>query len=75
MKNILMCCLLAGVVCARDEGAETLRAEIEAMRPERQAWSGIDWKGCPLEAISAARKVGKPILVWVFLGNPSDERC
>ena len=75
MKSILACCLLAGIACAQDEGIETLRAEIGAMRPERQSWSGIDWKGCPLEAIGAARKAGKPILVWVFLGDPSDERC
>lgn len=75
MKKILVCCLLAGVALGRDEGMESLRAEIEAMRPERQVWREIAWTECPLEAIGAARKAGKPILVWVFLGNPSDERC
>ncbi len=75
MRKLLVLCLLAGTAFARDDGMETLRAEIGAMRPERQAWGELDWKECPLEAIDAARKAGKPILVWVFLGNPSDERC
>ena len=67
--------LAAIVAWARDDGAQTMRAEVEAMRPARQAWREIPWMSCPLEAVAAARKAGKPILVWVFLGNPNDERC
>ncbi len=67
--------ILASFALAREDGPQGMRAEVEAMRPAKQAWREIPWKSCPLEAVAAARKAGKPILVWVFLGNPSDERC
>lgn len=67
--------VLASLALAGDDRSQSMRAEVEAMRPAKQAWREIPWKSCPLEAVAAARKAGKPILVWVFLGSPSDERC
>jgi hypothetical protein len=52
-----------------------LRAEIEALRPARHVWRAIPWKTCPLEALKESRERNKPVLAWVFLGTPTDERC
>lgn len=54
---------------------EALKAEVEALKPEKLAWSQIAWKNCPLEALKDAREKNRPVLTWVFLGNPTDERC
>jgi hypothetical protein len=54
---------------------DALRDQIEAMRPAKHIWRAIDWKTCPLEALKAARGQKKPIIAWVFLGVPTDERC
>ena len=52
-----------------------LRTEIEALKPAKHVWRAIAWKTCPLEALKASRQQNKPVLVWVFLGVPTDERC
>jgi hypothetical protein len=54
---------------------ETLKAEIEALKATDLAWSKIAWENCVLEALQASREKKKPVIVWIFLGNPSDERC
>ena len=54
---------------------ESLKAELEALRPAEHVWRAIDWKTCPLDALNASRELKKPIVAWVFLGIPSDERC
>ena len=54
---------------------ESLKAEIEALRPADHVWRAIPWKTCPLQALKAAREQKKPIIAWVFLGTPTDERC
>jgi hypothetical protein len=68
--------LFAGSAWARDAGTpEALKAEIEGLKPARHLWRAIDWKTCPLEALKAAREQNKPVIAWVFLGIPTDERC
>jgi hypothetical protein len=68
--------LLAGIAWAQETRTpETLKAEIEDLKPARHLWRAIDWKTCPLEALKAARKQSKPVIAWVFLGIPTDERC
>jgi hypothetical protein len=52
-----------------------LQAEVEALRPAKLAWREIAWKNCPLEALKEARERRRPVLAWVFLGHPADERC
>ena len=54
---------------------KALTAEIQALKPARHTWREITWKTCPLEALREARERNRPVLTWVFLGNPSDERC
>ena len=62
---------------AADDGItpNSLQAEIEALKPAQHVWRAIDWKTCPLEALKASHELKKPIVAWVFLGIPTDERC
>jgi hypothetical protein len=54
---------------------EAVRTEIEGLKPAKLAWREIAWKNCPLEALKEAREKQRPVLTWVFLGNPTEERC
>jgi hypothetical protein len=54
---------------------ETLRAELKALKPAEHVWRQIHWKTCPLEALNESRQQKKPVITWVFLGTPADERC
>ncbi len=54
---------------------DALKAEIAALKPVDHVWRAIPWKICPLEALKASREQKKPIIAWVFLGIPTDERC
>jgi len=54
---------------------EALKAEIEALKPVNHVWRAISWKTCPLDALREARERKQPVIAWVFLGIPSDERC
>ena len=55
---------------------ESLRAEIEALRPARIAWRQIQWKSCLLEALAESRAKNKPVLLWlVGPGDGLDGRC
>lgn len=68
--------LALGVPASGDEPSpDSLRVEIDALRPARLAWREVEWRECPLAAFAEARATGRPVIVWVFLGNPSDERC
>ena len=60
---------------ARAVSPEALKAEIESLRPAKQVWREIAWQSCPLEALKEAREKHRPVLAWVFLGNPTEERC
>jgi hypothetical protein len=78
-----MILLMAGVVQAGEPPVpagkastpEALRAEIAALKPARHVWREIAWKTCPLEALKESREQKKPVITWVFLGIPTDERC
>jgi hypothetical protein len=54
---------------------EALKVEIEALRPAKNVWRAIQWMTCPLEALKESRAHNKPVITWVFLGIPTDERC
>ncbi len=64
-----------GSAVQRPPSFEALRAEIEALRPANHPWRAIAWKACPLAALTEAREKNRPVLAWVFLGSPIDERC
>ena len=54
---------------------DALKAEIDALKPVQHVWRAIAWKTCPLEALKEAHARKKPVIAWVFLGLPADERC
>jgi hypothetical protein len=54
---------------------EALKTEIEALRPAKHVWREIQWMTCPLKALKESRAQNKPVITWVFLGIPTDERC
>jgi len=40
------------------------------------AWRKINWKTCLLDGIRASRKQNKPMVLWVFIDLPvDDKRC
>jgi hypothetical protein len=57
-------------------GRKALKAEIEALRVQEVAWRKINWKTCLLDGIRASRKQNKPMVLWVFIDLPvDDKRC
>jgi hypothetical protein len=62
-------------VQAQQPAMDSLQARIEALKPAKVVWREIQWFDCPLEALRQSRAQKKPVIVWVFLGNPKDERC
>jgi hypothetical protein len=55
---------------------ESLRAEIEALKPAKISWREIAWKSCLLDGLRESRRGGKPILLWIFIDRPADDgRC
>ena len=55
---------------------ESLKAEIEALKPAKVAWREIQWKSCLLEGLKQSRETKKPVLLWVFIDRPADDaRC
>lgn len=85
MKRLVAVCLflVAGALAAetpagaadKEKTPDALQAEIEALKPAQHVWRALAWKTCPLEALKEARDQKKPVLAWVFLGTPTDERC
>ena len=63
-----------------DEGvsidADAIRREVEALRVREVAWRKIEWGTCLLEGIRSSREQNKPIILWVFIDRPiDDKRC
>ena len=44
---------------------EALKAEIEALKPDKLAWREIQWQTCLLEAFAESRAKKKPVFLWV----------
>jgi len=56
--------------------SEELKKEMDAMRVPDVAWRRIKWKTCLLEALRASRRKNKPLILWVFIDLPvDDKRC
>jgi hypothetical protein len=75
-NGVFLGALTAVSALAQDPAApESLQARVEALRADKLAWREIPWLECPLEALKESREKQKPIITWVFLGSPKDERC
>ena len=72
--------LIAGPASGQDSkkaaSAESLKAQIDALKAAKPAWREIAWKSCLLEGLREARGQNKPALLWVFIDRPIDDaRC
>mgnify|MGYP006089435817 CR=1 FL=1 len=57
-------------------GTKALKEKIKAMRVQDVAWRKINWKTCLLDGIRASRKQNKPMILWIFIDLPvDDKRC
>ena len=53
-----------------------LDAAFDALRVEEVAWRRIDWRTCLLDGLIESRRSSKPVLLWVFIDRPvDDKRC
>jgi hypothetical protein len=67
---------LAPVAAREPADAESLKAEIDALKTAKPAWREIAWKSCLLEGLKESRAKNKPALLWVFIDRPIDDaRC
>ena len=56
--------------------AEAVRAEYDALSVEEVEWRKIDWRTCLIDGLNASKKQSKPVLLWVFIDRPvDDKRC
>jgi hypothetical protein len=56
--------------------ADSLKADIDALKAPKVAWREIAWKSCLLEGLKESRAKNKPALLWVFIDRPIDDaRC
>jgi hypothetical protein len=48
---------------------------VAALRPQSHVWRQIHWKNTLTNALDESRRTQKPVLAWIFGGNPGSERC
>lgn len=55
---------------------DELNAMVDGLRAPDVAWRKIPWKTCLLEGVRESRDQKKPIILWVFIDLPvDDKRC
>ena len=53
-----------------------VEAEIKALKRDKVAWRGIQWRTCLLQGLKESREKRKPLMLWIFIDRPiDDERC
>ena len=58
------------------DSPDELNSMIDAFRAPDVAWRKIPWKTCLLEGVQESRQQKKPIILWVFIDLPiDDKRC
>ena len=81
--GVIWSCFAEQAVSEKNEGriaskVKTLQAmqkDIEGLRADNNRWRAIRWNRCLLKGLGLSRKNDKPIVFWVFLHNPNEERC
>ena len=54
---------------------EQLSTRIVALKAKNSRWREIQWNRCLLDGMAKSRAKNRPIVFWVFLHNPNEERC
>lgn len=66
----------AGVPDGAAIDPDELRKEVDAMQVEEVAWRKIAWRTCLIDGVKASREQKKPLILWVFIDRPvDDKRC
>lgn len=80
--GVILSCFSEQAVADKNEqrikGIKTPRSmqkAIENLRDDNHRWREIRWNRCLLNGLGQSREKEKPVLLWVFLHNPNDERC
>lgn len=69
----MLACVLAALLT---QEPDALQAGIDALKSPKVAWREIPWKTCLLEGLGEAAEKKKPVLLWVFIDRPvDDKRC
>ena len=80
-KVRLLCLAIASALIAFQSispglDPEAVKSEIEALAEGDVAWREIGWGTCLLEGLKVSRAQGKPVVLWVFIDRPvDDKRC
>ena len=57
-------------------GPQEMHREVEAMREADVSWRKIPWHTCLLKGLREAQAEKKPVILWVFIDRPvDDKRC
>ena len=60
---------------ASAKNPEALRAEVQSLIDTSDVpWRQITWESCLLEGLKRSREARKPLLLWVFIDRPADDR-
>ena len=84
MRSAKMGLLMGGMVAILSVGtwaqeaskADPLKAQIDALKVPKVAWREIPWRTCLADALRESAEKKKPVLLWVFIDRPvDDKRC
>ena len=84
MRSAKMGLLMGGMVAILSVGtwaqeaskADPLKAQIDALKAPKVAWRQIPWLTCIEEGFRESAEKKKPVLLWVFIDRPvDDKRC
>jgi len=66
---------LMAILAAGQDG-DPLQAQIDALKVAKAPWRDIPWKTCLLEGLRESAEKQKPVILWVFIDRPvDDKRC
>ena len=72
---MLLALIFPALAALHTSDIDSVEKEVFAMRPETNVWRELQWETCLLDGLAESRKQDKPVLLWVFLHNPNEERC
>ncbi len=78
MTKRTVCAAGVAAILAAAPGAqetpEALEEHIAELRTTEVPWREIPWHSCLLEGLASARRQDKPVVLWMFIDRPFDDR-
>lgn len=72
---MLISAIIAATAFVYQPDIDAVERQVRAMRPKTNVWRELQWDTCLIDGLERSQKENKPILLWVFLHNPNEERC